>query len=66
MKIRRQKTEQLVNKLHDHPDLIAEQSKEILTRLENTKIEKSKRLDQIDPKITAKVTPVESDNKSQQ
>jgi hypothetical protein len=62
MKIRRQKTEQLVNKLIDHPDLIADQSKEILTRLGNTKIEKSKKLDQIDPRIAAKATPIESEN----
>lgn len=61
LKIRRQKTEQLVSRLADHPDLIADQTKEIFSRLENTKIEKAKKLEQLDPTIRSKATPVESD-----
>lgn len=42
IKSRRQKTEFLVSKLTDHPDLIAEQSIEILNRLDTKNLEKAK------------------------
>ena len=42
VKARRQKTEMIVSKLADHPDLIAEQSIEILSRLDPKTLGKSK------------------------